>query len=87
MKRLSTLVTNIVRNTGTWGGTVADGERSRSSSNWGQDLIRKKNATDAAARKNLNKLESDSTLRAVKGRHVLPPLHMLSDHIVLIQGT
>jgi hypothetical protein len=91
VKRLSTLVTNIVRNTGTWGGTVADGERSRSSSNWGQDLMRKKNASDAAARKSdqdkLNKLESESLVRMMNGRHVLPPMHMLSDHIVLVQGT
>ena len=91
VKRLSTLVTNIVRNTGTWGGTVADGERSRGNSNWGQDLMKKKNASDAAARKNdhdnLNKLESESLVRVVKGRHVLPPLHVLNDHIVLVQGT
>jgi hypothetical protein len=88
VKRLSTLVTNIVRNTGTWGGTVADWERSRSNSNWGQDFMRKKNASDAAARKNdQDKLESESLVRVEKGRHVLPPLHMLSDHIVLVQGT
>ena len=84
IKRLSTLVTNIIRNTGTWGGAVPDGKVSR----WGQETVKRKSLTDAAFRHaNLNKLETEQTMRLGKGRHALPDVQYLHGHIVLIQGT
>ena len=81
-------MTNIIKNTGTWGGAVVDGERSRSHSQWGQQALKRKSLTDAASRNNnLNKLETEQTMRLGKGRHVLPDVRYLHGHIVLIQGT
>ena len=64
IKRLSTLVTNIIRNTGTWGGAVPDGKISR----WGQETVKRKSLTDAAFRHaNFTKLETEQTMRLGKG--------------------